>query len=184
MNYAPRNRVWSVAALTAPCVTLSAMRDHLRFPDTSEDALISAKLAAAQGHVERFTQRLLTRRAVTLKLPGLPSGRCPVELPLGEVGAITTFQADGVDVVGVTAFGDSPAVALPAADWPVVTGEVYPVTVAYTAGFLAAPEDLKAAVMLIAAELFERRANAEISSLNEVPLSAQMLMAPHRIMPK
>lgn len=183
MNYAPRNRVWSVAALTTPCVALQAMRGHLRVTDTSEDALISANIVAAQRVVERQTQRLLTRRSVTLKLPGLPSLFCPVELPGGEIGAITSVEADGIAVSGVTGFGDSPAVAMPASEWPTVTGDVYPVKFIYTAGFLSAPEDLKAAVMLIAAELFERRANAEGGVLNEVPISAQYLMAPWRIRP-
>lgn len=183
MNYAPRNRVWSVATLTTPCVTLTDMRTHLRFPDNSEDALIVSKVSAAQRSVERYTQRLLTRRVVTLKLPAMATSACPIELPGGEIGTVSTFTVDGVAVTGAQVFGDSPAVILPADEWPTATGTVYPVEIVYQAGFASCPDDLKAAVMLIAAELFERRANAESGSLGEVPVSAQYLMAPWRIRP-
>jgi uncharacterized phiE125 gp8 family phage protein len=183
MNYAPRSRVWAVAAPTTLCVSRESMRDHLRVTDTTEDAAIDGFIGAAQRTVERQTQRLLTRRAVTLKLPGLPAGSCPVELPGGEVGTIASVTADGVAVTGAQAFGDSPAVLLPAADWPTVTGTVYPVEIVYQAGFAECPADLKAAVKLIAAELFWRRTNAEEGSLAEVPVSAQSLIAPWRIRP-
>lgn len=183
MTYRPRNRVFTPAALTTACVDLTLMRDHLRFPDTSEDQQIAAKLLAAQRSVEKMTQRLLTRRAATLSLPGLPDGTCPVELPGGEVGSITSVTSDGVAVTGTTFIGDSPALALPAADWPTVTGTGYPVTIVYQVGFAACPEDLQHAIMLIAAELFEQRRNAEFGNLNEVPISAQYLMAPWRIWP-
>lgn len=183
MNYAPKNRVWTIAALATPCVSLDAMREHLRFPDSLEDAVISGKIMAAQRAVEKYTQRLLTRRTVTLRLPSLPTGACPIELPGGEIGTVSGFTVDGVAVTGAQTFGDSPAVILPADEWPVPVGIVYPVQITYQAGFAVCPDDLKAAVMLLAAELFERRANAESASLSEVPVSAQYLMAPWRIRP-
>lgn len=183
MTYAPRNRVWSAAAATAPCVPYSAMAEHLRIADNTEAALIDGYTLAAQRMIERRIQRLLTRRTATLRLPGLPTGNCPVELPGGEVGAITSVTVDGTAVTGSTVAGDSPAVLLPAADWPVVTGQGYPVEIVYTVGFAILPADLRAAVMLLAAELFERRANADAASLSEVPVSAQALMETWRIRP-
>ena len=183
MAYAPRNRVWSAAAVAAPCVPYSAMAEHLRIADNTEAALISGYTLAAQGMIERRTQRLLTRRTATLRLPGLPKGSDPVELPGGEVGSITSVTVDGNAVTGSTFAGDSPAILLPATDWPVVTGQGYPVQIVYTVGFAILPADLRAAVMLLAAELFERRANADATSLSEVPVSAQALMETWRIRP-
>jgi hypothetical protein len=107
----------------------------------------------------------------------------PVELPGGEVGSITSVTADDLSVSGVTFFGDSPAVLLPGAEWPVVTGKGYPVVVIYEAGFAICPPDLKAAIKILAAELFERRANSEEGPINEVPLSASVLIEPWRIRP-
>lgn len=183
MNYAPRNRVWSVAALTTPCVSLAEMQGHLRVTDAAEAAQIIGFTMAAQGMVERRIQRLLTRRTATLRLPGLPAGNCPVELPGGEVASLTSMTADAVAVTGTAFFGDSPAVLVPADEWPVVTGEAYPVVISYEVGFAAAPADLKAAVMLLASDLFEHRANSEVGPLTEIPLSAQALMETWRIRP-
>lgn len=183
MVYAPRNRVFAPAALTTACVTPAEMRAHLRVTATEEDAQIAALAMAAHRVVERRVQRLLSRRSVTLSLPGLPGSTWPVELPGGEVGSITSVTADGVAVTGATFIGDSPALLLPASEWPAVSGEGYPVVIIYEAGFAAAPADLKVAVMLLAAEMFERRTNADEGSLKEVPISAQYLMDPWRIRP-
>lgn len=183
MSYAPRTRVWSVAALATPCVTISDARAHLRVTDLGEDAGISAMLLAAQTHVERYTQRLLTRRAATLWLPGLPAGACPVELPGGEVGTITSVTVDGAALAGATAYGDSPAVLTPESDWPAVQGATYPVQIVYQAGFADCPMDLQYAVLLIAADLYARRANSEEGALSVVPTSAEALMGSWRIRP-
>ncbi|MES2814461.1 MAG: hypothetical protein V4720_06165 [Pseudomonadota bacterium] len=183
MNYAPRNRVWSAAAITTPCVALAAVRDHLRITAVGEEPELTAKLLAAQTRIEKFTGRLLTRREATLRLPGLPSGSCPVALPGGEVGALTSVTVDGVLLAGVQAFGDNPAVAIPATDWPSVTGTVYPVTFVYQAGFLACPADLAMAVMLLAADFYTWRADSDEASLAEIPNSARELMKPWRIQP-
>lgn len=183
MSYRPKNRVFAPAAFTAACVTTPEMRDHLRVTSLDEDAQIEAMTLAAHRVVERRTQRLLMRRAATLSLPGLPSGNCPVELPGGEVGSITSVTVDGVVVTGSTFIGDSPALLLPASDWPTVTGNGYPVVVVYQVGFATAPPDLKAAVKLIAADLYERRSHSEPGPVNEVPVSATYLMDPWRIRP-
>lgn len=183
MNYAPANRVWSVAALATPCVTIASARDHFRVTDLGEDSEINAMLLAAQSHVEKFTQRLLTRRAVTLFLPDLPSGSSPVELPGGEVGSITSVTVDGTSLAGTQAFGDSPAVLLPSSDWPAVVGSIYPVQIVYQAGFADCPKDLQYAVLLIAADFYARRANSEDGQLSEVPISARALMELRRIRP-
>lgn len=183
MAYRPKNRVFAPAALTSACVTTTELRDHFRVTSPDEDAQIGAMALAAHRIVERRTQRLLSRRSATLSLPGLPGGTCPVELPGGEVGSITSVTVDGVAVTGSTFIGDSPALLLPATDWPTVAGTGYPVVIVYQVGFTSAPEDLKAAVKLLAAELYERRSNADAESVSEVPLSAQYLMDPWRIRP-
>lgn len=183
MTYAPRNRVFSAPAPTVPVVSGAEMLAHLRLSDASEAALVDGYTLAAQTMIERRIQRLLSRRTATLRLPGLPAGDCPVELPGGEVGAITSVTADGVAVTGSTFAGDSPALLLPAANWPVVSGQGYPVVIVYTVGFLTLPADLRAAVMLLSAELYERRANGTEGAMTEVPVSAQALMETWRIRP-
>ena len=73
------------------------------------------------------------------------------------------------------------AVLVPAADWPSVVGEGYPVTITYVAGFIAVPMDLQHAVKMLVAEMYERRANAVEGPINRAIVSAEYLMEPHRI---
>jgi hypothetical protein len=80
------------------------------------------------------------------------------------------------------ALGDSPAVLVPATDWPVVVGDGYPVVITYVAGYTTPPPDLLHAVKLLATDMFERRANSEDGPQNRVMVSAECLMARHRIL--
>ena len=181
MTYRPRNRIFTPAALSASAVTLAEMKLHLRVDDNAEDSLITAVSIAATAAAEAWAHRLLVRRQVVLNLPGLPVGLEPVELPGGEVASVASFVAEGTAVSGAAVFGDSPALLVPSAVWPVITADGYPVTITYTAGFAAVPEDLKAAVKLIASDLYERRGQSTETSVNVVAISAEWLMARHRI---
>lgn len=183
MAYRPKERIWTPAALPSAAVPLADMKLHLRVDHADDDTLIAAISKAATEAVERWTQRLLVQRTATLQLPSLPSGTCPVELPGGVVASVQTVTADGVAVTGAEPFGHSPAVLVPPTDWPVVVGTGYPVEVAYTVGFSAAPSDLLAAVKLIAADLYDRRGQSALVAVHTVPVSAEFLMMPHRIRP-
>jgi uncharacterized phiE125 gp8 family phage protein len=184
MAYRPRNRVVSYVGPSGSVVSVADMRAHLRLDpnDTSENAVVTACEAAAVRAIEARTQRLLISRQVTLRLPGLPGGRHPVELPGGLVSAVDSVTADGVEIEGAEAYGASPAVLVPASDWPAVTGSGYPVQVVYTAGFPSVPLDLVAAVKMWAGHFFEHR-EAVGPALLEVPLGVEALISPYRISP-
>ena len=183
MTYRPRSRIWTPAALTAGAVPLAQIKDHVRVTDTSEDFLLGQYCQSATAAVERWTQRLLVSRQCVLRLQCLPSGQEPIELPGGVVSSVTSVIADAVAITGSVALGDSPAALVPNADWPVVTGEGYPVVITYVAGFVAVPMDLQHAVKMLVAEMYERRANAVEGPLNRAVVSAEYLMEPHRIWP-
>lgn len=176
-------RVASFAPLTDSPVSVGELREHLRVTDTVDDAAINSMGMAAAAHVEKATQRLLAQRVVTLRLSCLPLGRGRVELPGGPVGDVTSVMVDGVSVTGCLAFGDSPAFLFPAQDWPVVAGEVLPVVITYTAGHVTVPDDLKAAMKLIVAELYDQRRQGVDRGMNTAPVSAEYLMARSRIRP-
>lgn len=176
--------VWSLADLTEPAVTVTAMRSHLREDSDDQDDVIVAAALAATRAVERFTQRALVQRQATLQARGLPCGRDGLRLPGGVVTAVTSVTIEGAAFTGFAVVGTSPAWLVPNADWPVVTDEGWPVTVIYTCGPAQVSADLLMAVRLLAAELYERRSDASEMSLSEVPLSARALMTPHRILPR
>lgn len=183
MAYRPYSRIWAPSALTDTAVSLMDMKDHLRVTHTLEDSLIEGYAIAATGAVERETQRLLQVRAVTLSLPDLPTGREPIELPGGPVSSITSVTADGTAITGCTALGDGPAILLPAADWPIVTGEGYPVTIVYQVGHASPPLELLMAVKLMAAHWYENRSAVGASNMAELPLAVGYLIGQHRIRP-
>lgn len=182
MGYRPRNRVATFDAPTGGIVDLVMMQKQARVDiDDPEFPLLAEAEAAAVAHVEKELQKLLTPRQIVLRLPDLPSNRNPVELPGGPVTALTSIVVDGVTVTG-TAFGHSPALLVPDADWPAVTGEGYPVVITYTAGLSTVPDDVKAAVRLLATHLFDNR-NAAGAPMAEIPLGVNALLGPQRIRP-
>lgn len=181
MAYRPRTRICTSAALTAGVVDLFELKEHLRVTHNEEDAYITGLGIAATLAVERWVQRLLTVRAATLRLTDLPSGQCPIELPGGAVASVTSVTADGVVIAGCTALGDSPALLIPAADWPVVTGEGYPVEIVYQVGMATVPADLLHAVKMIVADMYDARSSAIDGVTSRAMVSAEYLMAPHRI---
>jgi len=150
---------------------------------SDQDTLITHYGDTAVASVEKSTQRLLSPRACSLSLRGLPSGKCPIELPGGVVASVTSVFVDGAEFTGCTAIGHSPAVLIPAADWPKVTGDGYDVVISYVAGYSNIPQDLVQAVLMIAAELEQRRTDGVEGALSPALICAEYLMRPYRIMP-
>lgn len=181
MSYRPRTRIWTPAALGAGVVSLDNIKNHLRVSSDDENDYVTDIVTAATYAVERWTQRLLTVRTATLRLTDLPGAREPIELPGGAVASLTSVTADGVAITGGTVLGESPALLIPAADWPTVTGEGYPVIIIYQAGLATVPADLVHAVKMIAADMYDARSSTVEGPTNKAMISAEYLMAPHRI---
>lgn len=176
--------IWTIADLPGPAVALADMKSHLREDSAEQDAVITAALLAATRAVEKHTQRVLVQRTATLRSAVLPSGRAGLRLPGGRVSGTPSVTIEGASFVAFEVIGDSPAFMVPNAEWPTLTREGYPVSVTYTVGPTTASPDLLAAVKLIAAELYERRSDGSEMSISSVPVSAAMLMQPHRIWAK
>jgi uncharacterized phiE125 gp8 family phage protein len=175
-------RLWNIAPIVAGLVPLAELKAMCRVDHAEEDDLIAGFGLAAAAHVEKVTQKLLTPRAIVLRMAGLPSGRGAVLLRGGPVAAITSVMVDGAAVSGCAAFGDAPAHMVPAADWPVVIGGGYPVEVTYTAGFTAVPPDLLVAIKIMVLDLYERQFDGQGSGDYAAPRAAASLMEPHRVL--
>lgn len=180
-------RVWT-PALPPPnaLVSLQDLRLQVRIDHSDEDTRLTAFIAAAVSQIEIFTQRLLVQRACTLRLECLPDGRVPLALPGGHVASLTAMTVEGtaLTLAEFEPIGDSPARLLPAADWPAITEEGYPVEIAYVAGYPVGqcPADLVVAVAMLAAEMYRNREATTDSAVNALPYGPQMLARPHRIM--
>lgn len=186
MGYRPRGRKMLVADPgTASVVSLPDLRAHLRVSELEPEftVQIASCARAAVDAIERETQRLLIPRQVTLLLPGLPSSRGAVELPGGRVASVASVTVDGQAVAGFEVYGDSPAVLVPDADWPVVTGEGYPVEIVYTAGYQSVPPALVSAIKMMVEDLFDRPDGAGPDRLSDLARRARHLAAHYRIRP-
>lgn len=182
MAYRPRDRIWQAAAATVPVVSLADLKSHCRIDHDEDDLLLPTYEAAAVSSVEAWTQRLLTPRAVTLRMSDLPCSLTSIELPGGAVSTLTSVIADGVTLTGATVVGHSPALLIPATDWPIVTGTGYPVTITYTAGYATVPPGLVHAVMMLAGHFYENREAVVLGvTATAMPLAVEHLMMPHRI---
>lgn len=185
MTYRPHMRRVTVADAVGSVVTLEAMRQQCRIApgETEHDDDLTAAEAAAVLEAERLMNRLLIRRQVTLLLPGLPPGTGAVELPGGAVEEITSVTVDDVAVTGAVAYGATPALLIPASDWPVVSGDGFPVEIVYTAGFATVPAPLVSAVRLLAEDLFDRPAPSSGMQKSDLRLRAEALLDLYRIRP-
>lgn len=183
-GYRPRGRIWTAAAPAGAIVPLADIKAHLRVTDDHEDDDIIATVAAAVQAVETGVQQLLSVRTAVLRLPDLPSGQAPVELPGGPVAAVTSVIVDGQAVSGAVALGHSPAVLIPAADWPVTTGVNYPVVITYTVGHATVPPDLLAAVKMLAAHWHEHKEAVVVgAAATPLPMGVQHLIGQRRVTP-
>ena len=183
-GFRPVERIFEPSDLSSPPISVAVLREYLRVSHNTEDGLIGDLAAAATGHVERFIQQLLTRRPAVLRLPCLPPARIPIELPGGPVGAVTDFKVDGVSISPLpVAAGHSPALLMPATDWQVAVGTGYPVEINYTVGFAVIPAPLRVALMMVVADLYDRRGSMVDGNLSEAPVAAAALMRPFRVRP-
>lgn len=97
---------FSLKEVTAPTVepiTLAQAKQHLRIAaaDTSEDALITARIIAAREQVEHDTSRLVARATYDLGLDALPADGIivPPVAPLSSVTSLTVYDVDDVGTV-------------------------------------------------------------------------------------
>lgn len=159
--------------IPAAALPVAALRDHLRLSsgfgdDTTQDALLQQYLRAAIAAVEGRIARMLFRRGFLLRLTRWQTGhaqRLPVA-PVVAVDAVTLISALGVeslvapDRYRLDADGMRPRLEAARTVLPMIpTGGA--VTIAFTAGFGVAwediPADLRQAVLLLATQYYEGR---------------------------
>lgn len=176
-----------------PPVTLAGFRAHLRlssgFPeDAAEDALLERYLVASTAQVERQIAQVLVQRAVTLRV-GCWTASGHFVLPVGPVSAIdtlaftdgTTATAQDVSALRIEPGRSRQRLTGPAGGpLPVIpAGQV--AEIGFTAGHAPSgdgvPQDLRQAVLMLAAHRFEARDGGAGAGL---PPAVVALLVPHR----
>lgn len=182
--------------ITAPLdepVTLLQAKQHLRETLSDQDANILAAMYAAREHAESFTGRALCTQTWELLLDSFPSSR-EIELPFPPLQSVTSVKYIDTDDVEQTfaaanyhvdAASTPGRVRLkPTASWPSIADQPNAVTVRFVAGYggmAAVPFTIKAAILLVVGHLFEHREENQDFAVHEMPLGAERLLWPHRI---
>lgn len=149
-------------------ITLAEAKAHMRVDDSDDDTLITACIAAATEYCQDYTGKQFVTATFTGKFDTLYGVIALPYPPLQSVTSITYIDTDGeeqtvsTDVYGVDTYGAVGQVFLKyEQSWPTdVRGHTQDVTIVYVAGMGAAsavPENVKAAVKLVTADLYENR---------------------------
>ena len=142
---------------------LQEFKRHIRMTSNDLDAELRAKLRAAVRHAEHHIGKVILRSEFIVTVPFASSLTLKAPNPVVE-----SLEVDGTEVTG---YGlDGRVLSVPQG----VSGEQ--MTVTYEAGYECIPDDMKAAILMHAASLF----NNPTDSVEVLTKASQNLLRPYR----
>lgn len=142
---------------------LQEFKRHIRMTSNDLDAELRAKLRAAVRHAEHHIGKVILRSEFVTTVPFASSLTLKAPNPVVE-----SLEVDGTEVTG---YGlDGRVLSVPQG----VSGEQ--ITVTYEAGYECIPDDMKAAILMHAASLF----NNPTDSVEVLTKASQNLLRPYR----
>ena len=142
---------------------LQEFKRHIRMTSNDLDAELRAKLRAAVRHAEHHIGKVILRSEFVTTVPFASSLTLKAPNPVVE-----SLEVDGTEVTG---YGlDGRVLSVPQG----VSGEQ--MTVTYEAGYECIPDDMKAAILMHAASLF----NNPTDSVEPLAKASQNLLRPYR----
>lgn len=151
---------------------------------TSEDDLLTNDIKAVREHVEDITRRALLTQTWAYYLPQFPADKNYITLPFGNLqsvssvkykdtdGTETTLVEDTDYIVETNGEGCGRIVLCYGCSWPSTT--LYPsnpITITYVCGWTTAalvPYKVKAAILMILADLYENRESQMLGNPNSL----------------
>lgn len=174
-------------------VTVAEFILHARIDTDADDTLIQAYLEAATRWAEMYNGRKFLTQDCVDYLDDWPAVIRPRYAPLAAVtsiqyidtaGATQTWSSDEYDVHTASEPGTiQPAYGY---SYPSLRGDPNGIIITYQAGLGSEddiPEQYKAAIMMIAADLYENRENSAPITITKVPFAAQQLLGIDRLIP-
>jgi uncharacterized phiE125 gp8 family phage protein len=196
----------STLTLTTPAAALALdweveVKGHLRVDTADERTRVETVLIPAATQIaEGETERQLITATWTLYLDGFPTSGTKIELPkppLQSVSSIKYYDTQGVLQTWAASNYSVVAPAGPRAPngyivpgygitYPSTYGQPNDVVIEFVCGYGAAygsvPAQIRAAMLLLVGEMFERREDAIAGTIiGEVPLAAHRLLWPFRV---
>jgi uncharacterized phiE125 gp8 family phage protein len=197
----------ALTLVTAPIVepiSLEEAKAHLRVDHTDDDAMIEIYIRAAREYVEGpygFLGRALVTQTWRLTLDEFPDNE--IKIPLPPLQSITNLYYDDPDgneqIVSPTDYfvdtASEPGWIIPiaSADWPTPIDAINSVRIDFVAGYAPdtgqspidytanIPFNIKAALLLTMANLYEHREENATTSFSSLPMGVDMLLRQFKI---
>lgn len=184
----------SFSLITPPAVeplTLAAAKAHLNGPPDEDDALVSTLIKVARQAVEQHTGRALINQTWRLTLDNF-SDEMELKAGASSVDQIQYQATDNATQTLATSVYELRPGFIPVIGrkygqaWPSVLSHPGSVTVEFVAGYGAAaddvPEPIKHAMKMIISQLYEHREEVVLgSSVSQIPMASEYLLAPYRV---
>jgi uncharacterized phiE125 gp8 family phage protein len=181
-------------APTVDAFTVADLKAQTRIDHSSEDGLLASLLAAATAAVEQMAGRAFVTQTWRLSV-GRTTARADVALPLGPVQSLSAVKYyDGANVLQTATLGDyrlygddDTAIVRPevGVDWPAMYLRPDALQIDFVCGYgatgAAVPEELRHAVMMLAAHWYETRAAVVADEMRPVPYGVESLVSLHRV---
>lgn len=183
--------------VTPPAVTpvsLVEAKAHLRVDHSDDDALITALIEAATGHLDGWTGILGRALINQTWRVDVPAWGYPLRLPLGPVQSVTSvayWDVNNTDAVFAAERYSLHTDALGAAihlnsgsSWPSVYSRQDAIRVTFVAGYgLAAadvPAPIRQAILLLVGHWYANREAVVSGNFEQLPLAVNALLTPLR----
>lgn len=195
----------SVVVIQAPepLVDFDTAKAHLRVDHSDDDTLIGAYVAAASAHIDGpggWLNRAISPQTLELRLNDFaPADRGAIHIPFPPlIDVLSVKYLDDSGVEQTVAAEDYEITAGPVirpvydSGWPSARATADAVRVRYRAGYVDDPEaaplvasipaPIKAAVLLMLGDLYQRRETTSDGSVAAVPMAmtVENLLAPYR----
>lgn len=168
-------------------VTLSEAKQHLRVDVPDDDALIQRCVASARRWAESYSRRAFASQTWDVYYSAW-SAAFEIPLPpLQNVVSVSYRTSAGETLVVSPAVYLADTVAepgrvllAPGQSWPSVPlWPVNPVVIRAAVGYITVPDDIKAAILLLAGYLYENREQAAHPLPKTLPFAAENLLMPY-----
>ncbi len=171
-----------------PVISTDELREHLNLPADQDEALLAAKIAAAEKHLESFTGQAFLTQARTVMFGGFSSR---LDLPVSPVESVVSVKYFDIAGVEETLAADSYLLndnaLYPTTRWPCTARLGAAVSVSLIAGYGDEPADVPAplceAVKQLAAHWYENREAVFVGNSAQaiaLPLGLFDLIEPYR----
>ena len=162
---------------TQEAVSVEELKDHLRITGSNEDTYLKRLATAARRAAEVYLGKKLVDTTLVGYLPAIPSGECFLLMP-GPVRSITSIDYYATDNTSQEWTSDDYTLDATGnihrvyrnygASWPSATRTWNPISAEWVAGYgasrTAVPEDIRQAVLLLAAHLWAARQPADVAT--------------------